>query len=345
MTVWGRSRKVARAHATPGKLLTAVLMVSLTGCSATSALPRDGILVPSIVPAGATELPSPSSTTVVRPKDCTASYPPLQPMPTPGSMPTTSYMATILHNRHLVVGVDQNSYLWAYRDPRTAQIQGFDIDMLKAVSRAIFGDDRPIVTVVVPNADRAKAVKSHVVDILAETMTITCARKQDVDFSAVYYNTAQEILVPRTSSISSDRSTWGGKRMCAGAGSTSLRHLAALSVTPPIVPVSVTNQTDCLVMLQQGQVDAISTDDTILRGMAAQDPTLMIVGGKPIAAEPYGMAISRDHHDFTAFVNGVLAQEFKAPYYWEHTYNTWIWPYTHLPAIVPVPSYNAAGGR
>jgi polar amino acid transport system substrate-binding protein len=69
----------------------------------------------------------------------------------------------------------------------------------------------------------------------------------------------------------------------------------------------VNNMTDCLVMLQQGQVDAISTDDAILSGLAAQDPNVKVVG-PPFSSEPYGMAISKTHPDFTSFVNGVLAQ-------------------------------------
>jgi polar amino acid transport system substrate-binding protein len=60
-------------------------------------------------------------------------------------------------------------------------------------------------------------------------------------------------------------------------------------------------------MLQQQQVDAISTDDAILVGLRAQDPNTQIVGGS-ISPEPYGLAISKKHTDFTRFVNGVLAQ-------------------------------------
>ena len=66
----------------------------------------------------------------------------------------------------------------------------------------------------------------------------------------------------------------------------------------------VNDETDCLVMLQQGQVDAVSTDDAILIGLAAQDPNVKIVGAT-FSSEPYGMAISKAHPEFTSFVNGV----------------------------------------
>jgi len=88
----------------------------------------------------------------------------------------------------------------------------------------------------------------------------------------------QRILVPAGSSITGPKDL-GGKRVCASAGSTSLQNLVALRVSPRVQPIAVANQSDCLVMLQQGEVDAISTDDTILQGLAAQDPNLKLAGG------------------------------------------------------------------
>jgi polar amino acid transport system substrate-binding protein len=235
-------------------------------------------------------------------------------------MPADSYMAAIAKRGYLVAGVDQNTFLWGYRDPTSNQLEGFDIDMVDRVAEAIFGPtwSSHIHYVIVPNAERARAVQDGEVDIVAETMTITCQREQEVDFSAEYYAANQEILVPKGSVIDSEASL-GGKRVCTAQGSTSLTKLAALRPRP--VLWSVTNQTDCLVMLQQGQVDAISTDDTILDGLAAQDPNLEILPGIKLEPEPYGMAISKAHPDFVSFVNAVLAQEEtdgKWTTSWEH---------------------------
>ena len=209
---------------------------------------------------------------------------------------------------YLRVGVDQNTYLWGYRDPSTGQLTGFDIDMLKQVAQAIFGPSDPgdIRYVIVPNADRVQAVQDGEVDIVAETMTINCEREKSVDFSTVYYQAGQQILVPSDSSITGPQDL-GGKRVCATQGSTSLQNLVAPGMPRHIQLWAVNDETDCLVMLQQGQVDAISTDDAILVGLAAQDPNTKIVG-PTFSSEPYGMAISKAHPDFTSFVNGVLAQ-------------------------------------
>jgi polar amino acid transport system substrate-binding protein len=88
-------------------------------------------------------------------------------------------------------------------------------------------------------------------------------------------------------------------------------------------------------MLQQGQVDAISTDDAILIGLAAQDPNVKVLE-PTFSSEPYGMAISKTHTDFTSFVNGVLAQV-RANGTWAQIYDTYLTTFTHKPPPPPPP--------
>jgi polar amino acid transport system substrate-binding protein len=85
-------------------------------------------------------------------------------------------------------------------------------------------------------------------------------------------------------------------------------------------------------------VDAISTDDTILQGLAAQDPNTKLVG-QTFSDEPYGMAISKAHTDFTRFVNGVLAQV-RVDGAWTNIYNSNILTGTKIPApSIPLAKY------
>jgi polar amino acid transport system substrate-binding protein len=86
--------------------------------------------------------------------------------------------------------------------------------------------------------------------------------------------------------------------------------------------VSVPYWTDCLVLLQQNQVTAISTDDSILDGLAAQDPFTKVVGPM-LTDEPYGLAISKKHQDFVRFVNAVLAKE-RSDGAWAASYTHWV---------------------
>jgi polar amino acid transport system substrate-binding protein len=85
------------------------------------------------------------------------------------------------------------------------------------------------------------------------------------------------------------------------------------------------------VLLQQGDVAAISTDDSILVGLAAQDPWTKLVGPR-LTDEPYGLAISKQHPDFVAFVNAVL-QQVRTNGQWAASYAHWIG--TPVPAPPP----------
>jgi polar amino acid transport system substrate-binding protein len=256
-------------------------------------------------------------------------------------------MARVAERGYLTVGVDQNTLLWGYRNS-SGQLAGFDIDMVQQVAKAIFGpwDYRThIKYVVVPNADRIPAVQSGQVDIVAETMTITKPREKCVAFSSVYYPANQEVLVTDNSPIASKYGL-AGKRVCAASGSTSITNIQQLDLTPPPQIWQVTNQTDCLVMLQQGQVDAISTDDTILEGLAAQDPHVKLLTNVQLHPEPYGMAISKAHPDLTWFVDGVLAEEKSPrtcttddtqpePLCWTAIWNHWLGPVLRIPTPHP----------
>jgi polar amino acid transport system substrate-binding protein len=240
-------------------------------------------------------------------------------MPAPGAMPAGSTMAKIQANGHLVVGVDQNTFLFGYRNPQTNTLGGFDIEMARAVAKAIFGDPDKIVFKAITSAQRITMLQKHQVDMVARTFTITCARLRQVSFSTVYYQAARKVLV-RGDSKATGINDLGGKRVCATSGSDSLSENQD---TPnPPVPVAVNDWSDCLVMLQQGQVDAISTDDTILAGMKAQDPNTQIVGGV-IAPEPYGLAVPLGESDMVAFVNGVLEQ-LRANGQWTALYQRWV---------------------
>jgi polar amino acid transport system substrate-binding protein len=267
----------------------------------------------------------------------TESYPPLNPMPAPGHMPAGSWMANIVTRGFLLAGVDQNTNLWGYRDPVTGELDGFDIELVHQVALAIFGGDpstiakRHIIFVPIANAARMTAInrKSDPVDLVAFTMTINCEREQQslmdgpVDFSTDYFDAGQQILVPAYGSTIVGPKDLAKKKVCATAGSTSLANLFALA-PESADKWAVVNQTDCLVMLQQNQVDAISTDNTILQGLQAQDPNTRLVG--PLFShEPYGMAISKHHTDFTQFVNGVLANV-KANGTWSALYRQFILP-------------------
>ncbi|HEY3468741.1 MAG TPA: glutamate ABC transporter substrate-binding protein [Amycolatopsis sp.] len=250
------------------------------------------------------------------------------------SIPDGSTMAEIKKRGKLVAGVDQTTYLFGFRNPTSGNLEGFDIDMVNEVAKAIFGSSEGRVQFrAIPSSQREEVLKKHQVDIVARTYSITCARKKDVQFSSVYYKAGQRILVAKESKATK-LADLSGKKICATKKSTSLAKIATDPAKP--IPVSVDNWSDCLVMLQQGQVEAVSTDDTILAGMAAQDPTLQVVGDQ-FTEENYGIGVPKDHEDMVRYVNAVL-ENIRNGGAWQNSYRRWVEP-SLGPASPPSPQY------
>ena len=103
-------------------------------------------------------------------------------------------------------------------------------------------------------------------------------------------------------------------------GTTSLQRIQ--QINPPPVIVEVVTWADCLVALQQRQVDAVSTDDSILAGLVAQDPYLHIVGPS-MAEEPYGIGINLENTGLVRFVNGTL-ERIRRDGTWNTLYRKWL---------------------
>jgi polar amino acid transport system substrate-binding protein len=290
----------------------------VAGCGAVHQPPSPVSVSPvEMTPAGAHAV---SATPATADTDCDpeASLRP-GPLPPPGAMPAGSTMASIAERGHLVVGVDQNTYLFGYRNPDTGVVEGFDVDVAREIARAIFGDPARVDLQVVDADQRESALTTGRVDMVVRTYSITCERENTVDFSTVYYYARQRILAAKGSGIHS-AADLGGKRVCAVYGTTSLSKLLALKPAPEVIGAST--WTDCMLMLQQGQIDAISTDDAVLSGLAKQDPNVEIVGPS-MGTEPYGIGIPKHKEDLVRFVNGVL-DRLRADGTWERLYDRWL---------------------
>lgn len=109
--------------------------------------------------------------------------------------------------------------------------------------------------------------------------------------------------------------------MCVPDGSTNLDNIKAYEGAGVIVTAKP-DISDCLVAMQQGEADAITGDDTVLAGFAAQDPTTEVVGER-FSDEPYGLGMSAGAVDFVRFVNAVL-EEVRRDGRWSASYQRWL---------------------
>jgi polar amino acid transport system substrate-binding protein len=254
-----------------------------------------------------------------------ASLAPLDPMPPPGDMPAGTYMAEIQKRGRLIAGVSADTLLFGYRNPLSGQLEGFDIDLVRQVAQAIFGDPNRVDYKVVTYAQRIPSLLDGSVDIIADVMTVNCERWQQISFSSQYFDAGQKILV-RSDSTVSDISQLNGKRMCAANGSTNIDNLKNY---PKVIVVPVDDISDCMVLFQQGTVDSVTGDDTVLAGFVAQDPYAKIVG-PPLTSEPYGLGVAKTHPEFVRFVNGVLA-DLREDGTWKQMYSRWLQPTAAVP--------------
>lgn len=310
-----------RAQVASG-LLASVLLASLAaGCAAPA--DRPGEAARAVLPRPL-NVQDPADVPSAQPApgcDARASLRPAGSLPAAGHMPAGSAMAAIAKRGRLIVGIDQNAYLFGFRDPDTGKLVGFEIDMARAVAKAIFGSPDAVQFRAITTADRIPVLQKHEVDLVIRTMTMTCERWQQVSFSTEYLHSAQRLLVRKGSGFTSFAKL-GGRKVCATRGSTSIRTIAAQPSHP--IPVSTDSTLDCLVMLQQGTVDAVSTIDVLLAGLAAQDPTTE-VAGPPSSDEPAGVGVPKDRPDLVRFVNGVL-ERIRADGTWQRSYDKWLRP-------------------
>ncbi|MCF2531976.1 glutamate ABC transporter substrate-binding protein [Yinghuangia soli] len=271
-------------------------------------------VVPAAWPARDTDYPPPAADSSCDPRE---SLTPMAQLPAPGRMPAGSTMAAIVERRKLVVGVDQNTTYFASLQRHSQKLAGFDIEMAEAVGLALFGEPGHVSYQVITQAQRIPFLEAGTVDLVVNTMTITCDRKERVAFSGNYYDDGQKVLVP-FDSTAADIADLAGKRVCTARMTTSIRTLRDRGVQP----YAVDNWTDCLVALQRGEVDAVSTTGALLAGLAAQDQDVRITGPR-FTDEPHGMAVRKDRGDFVRFLNALLVRMLQDGT-WQKLYDQWL---------------------
>lgn len=308
-------------------VVVAVLVV-LAVLVAPRAFPRTD--VPESLPGPTTTEPPapPPPAEAVECGDPTASLRPAGPATR--NVDPASYMGTIQQRGRLRVGVSATNLLFSSVNPFDGKLEGFDADIAREVAIALFGDAEPahIEFVVVPQTDRVKVLVDGTVDMVVSTFSINCARQQDIDFSTEYFTSGQRLLVPREDALAVTMETLAADaqqgedrgRVCAAEGSTSIGILRDWE--PRLHAVAPTTHAECLALLQEGEVDAVSTDDTLLAGFKVQDPNVAIVGDR-LTDEPYGLGLPPNQDEWVRYVNAVL-EDVRSSGRWDALYAQWL---------------------
>ncbi|ROR97108.1 amino acid ABC transporter substrate-binding protein (PAAT family) [Salana multivorans] len=307
--------------------VAALASLALAACGGPTGLDDLGRESPS-EPVETTTEPG-TTPPVVMCDDATVSY---EPGGTSSELSTLADVEEIRASGTIVAGVSADTLLLGARNPFTGDLEGFDIDVVRDLSTAIFGDPDHVTYRVITSGDRVGVLESGDVDVVVRAFTMTCARWEQIGFSASYFEAGQKLLVADTSDVTRLEDL-DGQRVCAPAGTTTLDRLADYGAEAVPAPT----HSACLALFQQGRVDAITGDDTILAGFAAQDPHTRVVGDA-ISSEPYGVGVGSDRVDLARFVNAVLAER-VADGRWQASYDRWLAPALGPDVAAPVPEY------
>jgi glutamate transport system substrate-binding protein len=244
------------------------------------------------------------------------------------TFPAGTTMAKLQDAGEITIGVKFDVPPFGFKNPRSGAVEGFDIDVATAVADALGVQPKYIEAL---SDNRIQFLKDGTADLILSTMTINAERDQEIDFSEPYFIARGRILVKKSDTSINGVKDLAGKKVCTALGSTYVDTLK--KEAPKAKPDLVDSYSECLEALQNGAVDAVSTDDVILTGMIIQDPSLKLVG-EPLTTEPYGAGIKQGDTAFQKFVNDVVSK-FKADGRWETAYEKWVGRYTGEPQKPP----------
>ncbi|MFG2876487.1 glutamate ABC transporter substrate-binding protein [Streptomyces sp. NPDC048337] len=192
---------------------------------------------------------------------------------------------------HLVVGAKEDQPYLGEKDPAGGGYSGFDIEIARMMSASLGFDPKTIVFRTIASANRETALQNGQIDYYVGTYTINDNRKKQVGFAGPYFMAGQSLLVRRNEKDIKGPEDLAGKKVCSAAGSTPYQRLQR--EFPKAVLVAYDTYSVCVDNLLTYQVDAVSTDDSILLGYAAKVPEELKVVGRPFSKEPYGIGVPR----------------------------------------------------
>ncbi|MER7622008.1 glutamate ABC transporter substrate-binding protein [Streptomyces sp. NPDC126503] len=192
----------------------------------------------------------------------------------------------------LVVGAKEDQPYMGEKDPASGRYSGFDIEIAKMMAASLGFDPATVEFRTIASANRETALQNGQIDYYVGTYTINDKRKKLVGFAGPYYEAGQSLLVRTDEHGIRGPGDLAGKRVCSAAGSTPYQRIERDH--PEAELVAYDTYSVCVDNLLTFQVDAVTTDDTILMGYAAKVPDELKVVGEPFSKEPYGIGVPRE---------------------------------------------------
>ncbi|WP_395728554.1 glutamate ABC transporter substrate-binding protein [Nakamurella sp.] len=224
-----------------------------------------------------------------------------------GTVQTPTTVSGAQEGGKLTIGISFDQPGLGLRDGDT--YSGFDVLTATYVAQALGVPKENITWQRADPAEREKLLADGDVDLVFSTYSITDERKQKVDFAGPYFLAHQDLLVRRNETDITGPDTLDGRVLCSVTGTTSSAYVTA-NFLGNIQLVEKPRFSDCVAALANSEVDAVTTDDVILAGFAAQPEykgKLKVVG-KGFTDEYYGVGVPKGDDEMVAKVNDALKQ-------------------------------------
>ena len=220
-----------------------------------------------------------------------------------GSGTASGIIGKAASQKKLVIGVKADQPGLGLQTGST--YSGFDIEIAKIVAKGLGVDPSGIQWKTTVSANREPFIQQGQVDLVVATYTINDDRKKVVNFGGPYYVAGQDLLVPTNSTITGPDSL-AGKKVCSVTGSTPAKRIQTDYKQAKLQQFD--SYSKCVTALAGGQVDAVTTDDIILAGYAAQPQYAgkFKVVGKPFSEEPYGIGLKKNDTAGCNKINEIL---------------------------------------
>ncbi|MFS0895550.1 glutamate ABC transporter substrate-binding protein [Microbacterium sp. 179-I 3D3 NHS] len=201
----------------------------------------------------------------------------------------------------VVVGVKEDQPGLGFLDVTTNERTGFDVDIARWIAASLGFDEDKIEFKPIASANREQAIVNGDVDYYVGTYSINDKRKEQIDFAGPYFITGQGLLVAADAEEANKLEDFNGKTVCSATGSTPIQNIKANF--PDIKTQEYDLYSACVQDLIDGKVDAVTTDQAILIGYAAQYPDDVKVTGGLFTEERYGVGLTKGDDVLRAHIN------------------------------------------
>lgn len=228
----------------------------------------------------------------------------------------------------LIVGVSDTTPPFSFKRPGESINVGYDIDLLHAVAKRL---GVAVETVSLTSAERIPLLQQGKLDLVATSMTRTAERLRQVDFSFIYFVTPHAVIVKKSSNITSVYQLAGRK---VSSASTSTAGEDLKEVVPSADIVYVRDYAIAFAALKDGNVDAFTTDESVLRAIVAQDghPDDYLFLPDFTKSRNVGFALKKDEPRFKDAVNRALL-DIEASGEAARTFDAWFGPGSEQPMV------------